>query len=124
MRIGLIAMSGVRAVDTELLQLGMTLPGFIERGRVVASLPSLGLLTLAGMTPGRHRCEYREVQDLHKLTVLPMEFDLVAISSLSAQIGEAYELADRYRALGVPLVMGACTSRPSPRKPRGMPTRS
>jgi radical SAM superfamily enzyme YgiQ (UPF0313 family) len=105
-RIGLIAMSGVRAVDRELLQLGLTLPGFIERGRVVASLPSLGLLTLAGMTPGPHRCEYREVQDLHKLAVLPMEFDLVAISSLSAQIGEAYELADRYRALGVPLVMG------------------
>ncbi len=106
MRIGLIAMSGVRAVDTELLQLGLTLPGFIERGRVVASLPSLGLLTLAGMTPGPHRCEYREVQDLHQLAVLPMEFDLVAISSLSAQISEAYELADRYRALGVPLVMG------------------
>ena len=62
MRIGLIAMSGVRAVDTELLQLGLTLPGFVERGRVVASLPSLGLLTLAGMTPGPHRCEYHEVQ--------------------------------------------------------------
>jgi hypothetical protein len=60
-RIGLIAMSGVRAIDTELLQLGLTLPGFIERGRVVASLPSLGLLTLAGMTPGHHRCEYHEV---------------------------------------------------------------
>ena len=48
MRIGLIAMSGVRACDPELMRLGMTLPGFVERGRVVASLPSLGLLTLAG----------------------------------------------------------------------------
>ncbi len=106
MRIGLIAMSGVRAVDPELLQLGLTLPGFVERGRVVASLPSLGLLTLAGMTPGTHRCEYHEVHDLHQLAALPMEFDLVAISSLSAQIGEAYDLADRYRALNVPVVMG------------------
>ena len=106
MRIGLVAMSGVRAVDPELLQLGLTLPGFVEHGRVVASLPSLGLLTLAGMTPGTHRCEYHEVLDLHHLAALPMEFDLVAISSLSAQIGEAYDLADRYRALDVPVVMG------------------
>ncbi len=50
-KIGLIAMSGVRACDPELVRLGMTLPGFVERGRTIASLPSLGLLTLAGMTP-------------------------------------------------------------------------
>lgn len=54
MRIGLIAVSGVRAVDEELTRLGLTLPGFIERGKVIASLPSLGRLTLAGMTPSRH----------------------------------------------------------------------
>ena len=48
MKIGMIAMSGVRACDPELVRLGMTLPGFVERGRTIASLPSLGLLTLAG----------------------------------------------------------------------------
>jgi radical SAM superfamily enzyme YgiQ (UPF0313 family) len=106
MKIGLIAMSGVRACDPELMRLGMTLPGFVERGRVVASLPSLGLLTLAGMTPQQHACEYHEVKDLRELASLPDRFDLVAISSLSAQIHEAYELADRYRALGVPVVLG------------------
>lgn len=37
-------MSGVRVRDQELLRLGMTLPGFVERSRVIASLPSLGLL--------------------------------------------------------------------------------
>src|SRR5262249_34681594 len=37
---------------------------------------------------------------------LPDRFDLVAISSLSAQIQQAYELADRYRTLGVPVVLG------------------
>jgi radical SAM superfamily enzyme YgiQ (UPF0313 family) len=105
-RIGLIAMSGVRVVDPELLRLGMTLPGFVERGRVIASLPSLGLLTLAGMTPAPHVCAYHEVQDIRALTALPEGFDLVAISSMSAQIGEAYELADRYRARGVRVVMG------------------
>jgi radical SAM superfamily enzyme YgiQ (UPF0313 family) len=106
MRVGLIAMSGVRAVDPELVRLGMTLPGFVERGKTIASLPSLGLLTLAGMTPPEHQCEYLEVKELRGLGPLPDRFDLVAISSLSAQIGEAYELADRFRASGVPVVMG------------------
>ncbi len=106
MKIGLIAMSGVRAVDPELVRMGMTLPGFLERGRTIASLPSLGLLTLGGMTPPQHECEYLEVKDLRELDTLPDRFDLVAISTLSAQIGEAYELAGRYRALGVPVVMG------------------
>ena len=49
MRIGLFALSGIRACDPELLELGMTMPGTLERGRVIARLPSLGLLTLAGM---------------------------------------------------------------------------
>jgi radical SAM superfamily enzyme YgiQ (UPF0313 family) len=106
MRIGLIAMSGVRACDPELMRLGMTLPGFVERGRTVAALPSLGLLTLAGMTPPPHTCEYREIKELRELDALPDRLDLVAISSLSAQVREAYELADRYRALGIPVVLG------------------
>ena len=50
-RIGFIAMSGVRAHNAELTQLGLTLPGFVDRNRIIASLPSLGLLTLAGLTP-------------------------------------------------------------------------
>jgi radical SAM superfamily enzyme YgiQ (UPF0313 family) len=106
MNIGLIAMSGVRACDEELLRLGLTLPGFVERSKTIASLPSLGLLTLAGMTPPEHRCQYVEVEDIRKLADLPDGFDLVAISSYSAQIAEGYELADRYRARGVPVVMG------------------
>jgi radical SAM superfamily enzyme YgiQ (UPF0313 family) len=106
MKIGLIAISGVRACDPELMKLGMTLPGFVERGKVVASLPSLGLLTLAGMTPPRHGCTYHEVRDIRELERLPDGFDLVAISSLSAQVNEAYDLAGRCRTLGVPVVMG------------------
>ncbi len=106
MRIGLIAMSGVRACDAELMAIGLTLPGFIERSKVIASLPSLGLLTLAGMTPPHHECRYMEVKDVRETAELPVDFDLVAISSFSAQVGEAYELADRYRDLGVPVIMG------------------
>jgi radical SAM superfamily enzyme YgiQ (UPF0313 family) len=106
MRIGLIAMSGVRACDAELMAVGLTLPGFVERSKVIASLPSLGLLTLAGMTPTHHECHYFEVKDIREMAAMPTDLDLVAISSFSAQVGEAYELADRYRELGVPVVLG------------------
>lgn len=47
MQIAFIAMSGVRASNDELTRVGLTLPGFLERSQVIASLPSLGLLTLA-----------------------------------------------------------------------------
>ncbi len=106
MKIGLIAMSGIRACDTELLELGLTLPGFVERSKQIASLPSLGLLTLAGMTPEHHDIHYVEIPDLHAEEGELEEFDLVAISSYSAQIDEAYELAHRYRTRGIPTVLG------------------
>ena len=106
MKIGFIAMSGIRACDTELLELGLTLPGFVERSKQIASLPSLGLLTLAGMTPKEHDVHYIEIPDLYAESGVLEEFDLVAISSYSAQINEAYELAHRYRETGVPVVMG------------------
>ena len=109
MKIGLIAMSGIRACDAELLRLGLTLPGFVERSKVIASLPSLGLLTLAGLTPADHSVEYLEIPELTKDDLrddIRERFDLVAISSYSAQINEAYELADFCRARGVAVVMG------------------
>ena len=93
-RIGLIAMSGIRAQNAELLQLGLTLPGFVERSKVIASLPSLSLLTLAGMTPPNFEVEYMEIADLKCAPELPDRFDLVALTSLSAQIYEAYKVAD------------------------------
>lgn len=106
MKLGLIAMSGVRAHNPELTALGLTLPGFVERSRVIASLPSLGLLTLAGMTPESVDLHYIEVADLREMNDVPEEFDAVAISSFSAQIGEAYELADRYRTAGTKVILG------------------
>ena len=106
MKLGLIAMSGVRAHNKELMELGLTLPGFVERSKVVAALPSLGLLTLAGMTPAQVDMQYLEVPDFNALPDLPGDFDVVAISSFSAQIDEAYRLADRYRATGTKVVLG------------------
>jgi radical SAM superfamily enzyme YgiQ (UPF0313 family) len=105
MKIGLIAMSGVRVRTPKLAALGVTLPQFVNRGHVIASLPSLGLLTVAALTPPDVEIAYREKADVQPDE--PLEpFDLVGISSFTAQIDEAYALADRYRAAGVPVVLG------------------
>lgn len=105
MKIALIAMSGVRAYNEELTALGMTMPGFMERGEVIASLPSLSLLTLAGMTPECFEIEYHQVPDIRKLDRLP-DCDLAAISTFTAQVKDAYTLADRYREAGAKTVIG------------------
>jgi radical SAM superfamily enzyme YgiQ (UPF0313 family) len=111
--IAFIAMSGVRAASEELNAIGMTMPGFVERSKVIASLPSLSLLTLAGMTPDAFEVSYHEIADLRAVSELP-ECDVAAIASFSAQIKDAYELSDRYRMLGVRTVLGGLhvTARP------------
>ena len=147
MKIGFIAMSGVRAHNAELTKLGLTLPGFVDRNKIIASLPSLGLLTLAGLTPEKFDVEYHEIADLKRIPVsdnsqgragsplpaagtrskdgahgvtrpastdsstldLPDHFDLVAISTFTAQLNEAYEVADFYLAKKTPVVMGGIT---------------
>lgn len=106
MKLGLIAMSGVRVQNEELMRQGLTLPGFVERSRIIASLPSLALLTLAGLTPPKFNVSYLEVPDLSALDDLPGEFDAVAISSYTAQIKDAYALAKRYRAAGTTVILG------------------
>jgi radical SAM superfamily enzyme YgiQ (UPF0313 family) len=106
MKIGLLAMSGIRAHDPELLELGLTLPGFVERSKQVASLPSLGLLYLAAVTPGGHELSYYEAEGDGSEPAELYDCDLVAISTFSAQIFEAYAIADRLRARGVSVAMG------------------
>ncbi|MBC7806772.1 MAG: radical SAM protein [Akkermansiaceae bacterium] len=106
MKLGLIAMSGVRVQNAELAALGLTLPAFVERSGVIASLPSLGLLTLAGLTPRDVDITYLEIADLSATEGLPGDFDVVAISSFTAQIKDAYALADRYRAAGTKVLLG------------------
>lgn len=107
MKLGLLAMSGIRCHNEELMKFGLTLPGFVERSKVIASLPSLGLLTLAGMTPDDFEVDYIEVPDPDSLgDTLPGNFDVVAISSFSAMIKDAYALADRYRKAGTLVILG------------------
>ena len=114
MRIAFLAMSGIRAHDAELLELGLTLPGFVERSRQVAALPSLGLLYLAAVTPAGHELAYFEAPSEAELPEDLERFDLVAVSTFSAQAFEAYRVADRLRARGVLVAIGGlhATARP------------
>lgn len=99
-------MSGIRVCNKELLEVGLSVPGFVERKKTIASLPSLGLLTLAGMTPKHHKLFYLEVDQLKDFDFSKLDFDLAAISTFSAQVYEAYELADKLRKARVTVVMG------------------
>ena len=105
MKIGFIAMSGLRLCNAELLEFGLTFPGVARRKQAIEALPSLGLLTLAGMTPDDIDVEYLEVRDVNHDN-LPAHFDAVAISSLTATAKEAYALAARFQAIGTRTILG------------------
>ena len=108
-KILLIAMSGVRVRDPEMLALGLTLPGFVERSRVIASLPSLGLLTLAAHTPAEYEVTYLEWDEMPPDPVAWIQersFGLVAFSCLTARINECYRICDLLKDSGVITVLG------------------
>jgi len=108
-RLLFVSLSGVRIVDDELRQLGLSLPGFIERGNTIAALPHLGLLTLAAYTPDHWQVGYREFDELaagDAESIADAGWSVVALSALSARIFEAYRFADELRALGIVVVLG------------------
>jgi radical SAM superfamily enzyme YgiQ (UPF0313 family) len=105
-RVGLIAVSGVRVYNERLIRLGVTLPGFVERAKVIASMPSLGLLTLAAVTPDEYDVTYLESPEFDPSTIEASRFDVVAISSFTAKADVMYAIADFYRARGTTVVLG------------------
>ncbi len=106
MKVCLISMSGVRLATKELKELGLTMPQFSNRGNVVKSLPGLGLLTVAALTPDDVEVVYKEIDDMPSIDQPLEDCDLVGFSSLTARINDTYELAARYRAAGIPVVLG------------------
>ena len=105
MRLGLIAISGLRVCDTKLLNLGLSFPSLKGRVREIEALPSLGLLTLAALTPPEIEIEYLEVRDVNSAD-LPTYFDAIAISTLTATSKESYTLAKRFKAIGTITILG------------------
>ena len=106
MRLGYISLSGVRIHNQELMDLGLSLPGFMERAGTISSLPNLGLLTLAALTPADVTISYLNLDSFSKENDLPGNFDVVAISSVTAKIKDAYSLADKVRSNGIKVILG------------------
>ncbi|MCM4174303.1 radical SAM protein [Arenibacter sp. TNZ] len=105
----LISMSGVRVYNKRLLDLGLTLPGFVERSEVIASLPSLGLLTLAAHTPENWEVIYKELDYFSETEIIEIineKPDIIALSSLTARINETYRLSQRFRSFGITVAIG------------------
>lgn len=105
MKVAFISMSGVRVRTEKLAALGVSMPGFVERGNVIASLPSLAGATLAAVTPPDVQFDYYDVTDVTGQEV-KTDYDLIAFSTFTAMAWECYELAARYRAAGIPTVLG------------------
>src|SRR3954468_9059470 len=112
--LALIAMSGFRVREHEMLALGMKLPGLAARAGAIGALPALGLLTLAALTPDNWSVSYHEstpattdAPDPSLLAeVLAQRPTLVAISALTASILDAYALAAVLRAEGIGVAIG------------------
>jgi radical SAM superfamily enzyme YgiQ (UPF0313 family) len=108
-KVVLISMSGVRVYNQKLLDLGLTLPGFVDRSKVIASLPSLGLLTLASHTPENWEVVYKELDNYTESDIegiINLDPDIIAFSSLTARINETYSLSDKFRKSGFTTTIG------------------
>jgi radical SAM superfamily enzyme YgiQ (UPF0313 family) len=108
-KVVLISMSGVRVYNQKLLELGLTLPGFVDRSKVIASLPSLGLLTLASHTPENWEVIYRELDNYTENEIeeiISQKPNVIAFSSLTARINETYLLSNKFRELGFTTIIG------------------
>jgi len=69
-----------------------------------AFIPPLGLLTLAALTPPEFEVSFvDERSDAVNFDATP---DVVAISAMTPQAARAYEIADRFCARGIPVVLG------------------
>ena len=64
----------------------------------------LGPLTVAGLTPAGWEIEYRD-ENAEPIS-LDEQADLVAVSAMTAQAARGYEIADAFRARGIPVVIG------------------
>jgi radical SAM superfamily enzyme YgiQ (UPF0313 family) len=107
--VALLSFSGLRVREKQLAELGVQLPSLTARAEAISQLPSLGLLTLAGMLPRDWTCNYQEVtavDDNLVQSLVRQRPQLVAMSALTASAQQAYLLADKLRAENLPTVFG------------------
>ncbi len=77
----------------------------ISFGRKALFAPT-GLMIAAAVVPGHWRVELIDECTLETPHAPRADVDLVGISAMTTQAKRAYELADAYRRLGVPVIMG------------------
>lgn len=107
--VAFVSFSGFRVREDELRELGMRLPGLSARATAIGRLPSLGLLTLAGMLPNDWSCSYREVDQVDDRLVQALVEErpvLVAMSALTPSAANAYALADVLRRENLLTIFG------------------
>ncbi|TWU47335.1 Ribosomal protein S12 methylthiotransferase RimO [Rubripirellula tenax] len=112
-------MSGLRVVDPDLLRRGLSFPGLRKRANAIASLPPLGLLTLAA-TVG-DGWDVSLVQDDGGLPldqtleqIMATNPDVVAFSSLTPAVNRAALLSNRLRSRSVTTVIGGLHATAAP----------
>jgi len=69
-----------------------------------AFYPPLSLAILNGLTPRHH--DVQVINDIVEEINFSANYDLVAITSMTTQIGRAYQIADHFRNLGVKVIIG------------------
>lgn len=107
--VAFVPLTGLRVRATEMLELGMTLPGLSKRSDALSALPALGVLTLAGMTPEPWTTSYHKADqpDEHLIAeIVSSKPTFVALSALTASAEEAYRLSRRLREQKIPVVLG------------------
>lgn len=108
--VAFVPFTGLRIWEQELLALGMRLPGLGKRASAIAQLPALGLLTLAGLTPGHWSCSYHPAGKIDQDALLNDLVDerpaLVALSMLTASAEECYRFCAKLRRAGLRTVVG------------------
>lgn len=107
--VSFVSFSGLRVRQEELSQLGASLPGLGPRTSALRALPSLGLLTLAGMLPDDWSCSYRDIDradDAVLNSLIAERPTIVAMTALTASSLESYSLSVRLRKQGVRTLLG------------------
>ena len=67
-----------------------------------AFLPPLALALLNGLTPKRH--DVQVINDIVEDIDFSINYDLVAITAMTTQIGRAYQIADTFRKSNVKII--------------------
>lgn len=67
-------------------------------------MPPLSLAILNSLTPDKHKVDI--VNDIVEPINYDAKYDLVGITAMTTQIGRAYQIADKFRSIGVPVILG------------------